>query len=207
MQNINPSDVFNATINTSFGSGNSVAMRSIMVDAIQRYHQTGGLEKRSRQDKKILFIQLVQDAAHEAKGGESSLIIDLSLTPAQKDLAARGYKNFLELKTPDQLIAFVENKELKAAVQKIPVIKDTGPEISKLWQVSGTFERITQKHEIMYYPENGVMQKLAHTLGKGIERAKKDIALEMCISSNISPDSNTYPCPPVLRQATITRNQ
>jgi hypothetical protein len=118
-------EVFNASIKTSYASGNGLAMRGIMIDAMQRYYASD-TSHASTQAKKDLIIHFAEDAAHEAKDGVTVLkVFNLDLTTAQKELAARGWKNFLESKSSEQLAGFLDEPALKSAVQSIPVLRSS----------------------------------------------------------------------------------
>lgn len=130
MVDVTKSEILAADVNAAFGEGTGLAVRSIMLDTIQRYYKAN--PSGTPAEKMALVSKLALEAAREHKdgvhlAGKVGVEFDksLDLTSAQKELVGLAWQKILSSKNPEKVIAFMEDPELKASFKDLPSIKDT----------------------------------------------------------------------------------
>lgn len=225
MENVPNSEILDTQLNTSFTSGNGLALRVIILDAFQRYHATGNKENLSPQEKKNLIINLTKAAAYEAKDGMAMgyafIKFNLTLNPAQKELAARAYEKFFAGIEAKQLAGFLDNEQLSSLIKKMPAnIKDSDPKelenstakiaknenggnslsMTELYASKAIFEEVAKSHGILYYKKDGIEQKLGDCLNDAIKEVKDEIKKKLEPDQEVSSgkQSSNYAQPLIL---------
>ncbi|MEK6746046.1 MAG: hypothetical protein AABY33_03340 [Pseudomonadota bacterium] len=204
MANVTEKEIHDAEINTSFLSGNGLAIRLVILDAVQRYHTAEERGDLSPQEKKDLIIQLTKDAARGAKDGifigTWPIKFDLTLTPAQKELTARAYEKFFGSKNAEQIADFIDDEKLIGIIKKMPPIKGKNADelmneaskiskdqqksesplnMSELYKSKDIFEEVAKKHGILYAKKDGVEQKLGDYMEAAIKEVKTEITAKL----------------------------
>jgi hypothetical protein len=132
MVEISNAVLLNTNVESGFGSGEGLAVRSIMLDTIQRYYAANA--KGTPAEKMAVVQTLAMEAAREHKNGvhlkATRLGIDLiddnlTLSAAQKEMAGLAWQKLLSDKDPAKVIGFLEDPELKAKFKDVPPIKST----------------------------------------------------------------------------------
>lgn len=205
-----------AQIDGTFGTATGLAIRSIMLDTIQRYYAENpqGSAREKMERVKVLAL----DAAREHKDGirlqtgVPLMDIDLNLTAAQKELAGRAWQKILADKQPQNVIAFLEDPELKGEIKNVPSIKDTPVDqlnqklkdgmasasladlaaaaiglpfnVGPISKLKAAFERKSQQHGIMYHEVNGKTMTVETSFKEAVNAVKKDLGKASSVATD-----------------------